>query len=213
MTEIVYWDSDVFLGYIQEEPGKVELCDGTMQRAIAGELVIVTSTLTIAEVLWLRGGPRLSADRADLVRKIFRRSCFRLRNVTRAIAENSQDLVWGHDIRPKDAVHVATALDAKAPILETFDAGLLRKSGLVGLPPLTNRKRASPSRGPSGSAPRHQVRHQPERAGHQLRQLMVQVQCHVAVPPASDVGGQERTLMRRLAGIGHLDERLIDRIP
>jgi predicted nucleic acid-binding protein len=110
--ERIYWDSDAFLGWFQNEPGKVEMCSGTLQRAEDGEVVIFTSALTIAEVLWLRNAPKLSEDKAVLVRKFFRRSYFRIRNVTRMNAEAAQDLVWSHSIRPKDAIHVATALEA-----------------------------------------------------------------------------------------------------
>jgi predicted nucleic acid-binding protein len=144
-VEQIYWDSDAFLGWFQEEPEKVELCEGTIERAQNGEVVIVTSALTIAEVLWMRGAPRLSQDKADLVRKFFRRSYIRVRNVTRSTAESAQDLVWDHSIRPKDAVHVATALEAKITLLETFDEQLLRKSGTVGNPSLIIRKPIAPA--------------------------------------------------------------------
>jgi predicted nucleic acid-binding protein len=127
-VEIVYWDSDCFLALFQEENGKVELCAGTLERAEKGEVVIITSTLTLAEVLWLRGGPKLSQDKAEIIRKFFRRSYIRLRNVTRVTAENAQDLVWNNGVKPKDAIHVSTAIEAKAHTLETFDDGLLKKS-------------------------------------------------------------------------------------
>jgi hypothetical protein len=42
-------------------------------------------------------------------------------------------LVWQDDIKPKDAIHVATALRYKCPVLETFDEPLVGKSGLHGL--------------------------------------------------------------------------------
>ena len=64
----IYWDADAFLGWLQEEPGKVELCKGTIQRAEAGEVLIVTSALTIAEVLWRKGGPRSSGTTASAKR-------------------------------------------------------------------------------------------------------------------------------------------------
>jgi len=144
-VELIYWDSDAFLGWLQDEPGKVELCEGTIERAKRGEVLIVTSTLTIAEVLWLRGGPRIAEDKAEIVRKFFRRSYVRVRNVTRMMAENAQDLVWKHGVRPKDAIHVATAIDAKCPVLETFDDFLLKKSGVVGVPALTIRKPIPPA--------------------------------------------------------------------
>jgi predicted nucleic acid-binding protein len=146
-AEIVYWDSDAFLGWLQAEQGKVELCAGTLRRAELGEVVIFTSALTIAEVLWMRGAPAIPKDKADIVRRFFRRSNLRVRNVTRGIAENAQDLVWNHSIRPKDAVHVATALDAAAIALETFDEGLIGKSGQVGSLPLLIRKPLPPAQG------------------------------------------------------------------
>jgi Acyl-CoA dehydrogenase, C-terminal domain len=70
----------------------VELCNGTLMRANNGEVVIFTSALSIAEVLWMRNAPMIPEDRAEIVRKFFRRSYFRIRNVTRAVAENAQDL-------------------------------------------------------------------------------------------------------------------------
>ncbi|MGE0185935.1 MAG: type II toxin-antitoxin system VapC family toxin [Hyphomonadaceae bacterium] len=133
-VELIYWDSDCFLGWFQEEPGKVEACSGTLKRAQDGEVVIVSSALTIAEVLWLRGGPRLPEEKSALIRGFFRRPYIRIRNVTRHLAEAAQDIVWKQSIKPKDAIHVATALDANALTLETFDEGLIGKSGSVGSP-------------------------------------------------------------------------------
>jgi len=72
--ELIYWDSDTFLGLFQEEEGKVEYCRGTFERAKNGELVIVTSTLTLAEVLWMRNSPKITKDKAMILRKFFRHS-------------------------------------------------------------------------------------------------------------------------------------------
>jgi len=146
-VEPIYWDSDAFLGWLQEEAGKVQLCAGTLKRADQGEVVIFTSALTIAEVLWMRGAPMIPQEKADILRKFFRRSYFRVRNVTRSISEEAQDLVWNHSIRPKDAIHVATALDAHVAALETFDEQLIGKSGTVGNPPLLIRKPIPPAQG------------------------------------------------------------------
>ncbi len=142
--EALYWDSNAFLAWLQEEPVSVDLCRATIERAEAGEVLIVTSALTIAEVLWLKNHPKVPEARAELVRGFFRRSYIRVRNVTRLIAENSQSLVWDHSIRPKDAIHVATALDAGLSVMETFDGPLLDKSGTVGDPLLLIRKPQPP---------------------------------------------------------------------
>jgi predicted nucleic acid-binding protein len=146
-VELVYWDSDAFLGWLQAEPGKAELCAGTLRRADQGEILIFTSALTLAEVLWMRGAPMVPQEKAEILRKFFRRSYFRIRNVTRKISEDAQDLVWTQGIRPKDAIHVATALDGHVNVLETFDDGLLAKTGTIGNPPLVIRKPMPPAQG------------------------------------------------------------------
>lgn len=138
--EKIYWDTDCFLGHFQAEVGKAEKCDGVLERAERGDVLIVTSALTIAEVLWMRGGPRLPKDKADIVQKFFRRSYIRVVNVSRKVAMAAQVHVWEDDIKPKDAIHVATAVAFGANALETFDNGLIGKSGKVGVPLLLIRE-------------------------------------------------------------------------
>jgi hypothetical protein len=65
--------------------------------------------------------------------------------VRKISTEGAQDLVWNHGIRPKDAIHVSTALDAHVAALETFDDQLLGKTGLVSNPPLIIRKPLPPA--------------------------------------------------------------------
>ena len=140
VPEIVYWDSDCFLGWFQGEDGKVDHCAASIERAEAGQLVLVTSALTIAEVLWMRNAPRIIAEKARIVRAFFKRPYIRVRNVTRLVAEAAQDLVWEKDVRPKDAIHVATALEAQVMAFETFDEGLIKKSETLGHGKLIVRK-------------------------------------------------------------------------
>ncbi len=93
----------------------------------------------------MRGAPAIPQEKAEIVRRFFRRSYFRVRNVTRSISEGAQDLVWNHGIRPKDAIHVATALDVGVAFLETFDEQLLKNTGTIGNPPLCIRKPLPPA--------------------------------------------------------------------
>jgi len=139
-VEKIYWDTDCFLAHLQAELGKVEKCDGVLERAERGDVLIVTSALTIAEVLWMRNAPRVPKDKAALVQKFFRKSYIRVVNVTRKISESAQTHVWDNDIRPKDAIHVATAIAFGCDALETFDSGLIGKSGKAGNPLLLIRE-------------------------------------------------------------------------
>lgn len=125
------WDSDAALAWLQKEDGKWQECEGVMQAADKGTLKLVVSSLTIAEVLMLRGNVPIPKDRAEVVRSFFRRSSIVLRQLDRPTAELAQDLVWDHGIKPKDAVHVATAIRAGSPVLDTFDEDLIKKSGML----------------------------------------------------------------------------------
>jgi predicted nucleic acid-binding protein len=143
-AELIYWDSCAFLGWLQEEADKVDLCRGRIERAKAGEVGIITSALTLTEVLWTKNAPPLTSDKADLLRRFFRHSYIRVQNVTRSIAETAQDVVWNNSVKPKDAIHVATALALSVPTLETFDDHLITRSGVIGTPPLVIRKPIPP---------------------------------------------------------------------
>lgn len=145
--ERIYWDSDAFLGWLGNETRKADSCGGVIQRAERGEVLIVTSTLTLAECLWMRGQPKIPQEKAEIVRRFFRRSYIRMYNVTRRLGEDAQDFVWNHSIKPKDAIHVATAVHLGVEALETFDEDLIKKSGKVGDPLLKIRKPQPPRQG------------------------------------------------------------------
>lgn len=146
-VEKIYWDSDCFLAHLKGDREKAEQCDGVIQRGERGEVIIVTSALTLAEVLWVRSGPRIPTEKAQIVRKFFRRSFIRIHNVTRKISELAQDLVWEHSIKPKDAIHVATAIHIGVDAFETFDKKLVKKSGTVGKPLLLIREPEAAAQG------------------------------------------------------------------
>lgn len=85
---------------------------------------MITSTLTVAEVIHLKGTPKLDPKNRELVSNFFRDDHIVIEPVTRKIAEMARDVVWDNSIKPKDAIHVATALFHKAVALHTFDKGL-----------------------------------------------------------------------------------------
>ncbi len=124
----VYWDSCVFLTFLQDEEG-ADTCELVLGAAEKGDVLIATSALTLAEVLNLRGRPKLPASREDDVRRLFSHEYILVRNITRRTAEFARGLVWNNDIAPKDALHVASAIEAKLPVLHTFDKELLGKAG------------------------------------------------------------------------------------
>ena len=131
-----YWDADVFLGYFNQEAGKVEKCEGVLKAAANKQILIVTSALTLAEVLWMKGQPKMDPAKRKRIERFFKQPYIHVINVTRRIAEDARDLVWDHKVKPKDAIHVATALVSGVSVLNTFDQGLLDLDEIVGAPPL-----------------------------------------------------------------------------
>ena len=131
-----YWDSDCFLGWFNAEADKEAYCRDVLEEAEAGKLLLVTSALTIAEVLALRGQPRIPPANREKVEAFFRKDYIAVRSVTRRISESARALVWDHNIKPKDAIHVATAIDAKLSLMNTFDEHLWKRSGKIGEPKL-----------------------------------------------------------------------------
>lgn len=129
--ECVYWDANAFLGYLNEEDDKVEVCGHVLQAAENGVLVIVTSAITLAEVVYIKGGTKLPEEKRALVDAFFKAEYISVRNVTRMTTEIARDLVWDHNIRHKDAIHVATACLHKVPILHTYDDKLIASDGLT----------------------------------------------------------------------------------
>lgn len=134
-----YWDSVTFLGWLGEEPDKVPDCRPVLEAAEAGTVTLVTSALTIAEVLWPKGHKKIPAEHARKIEAFFRHSWIIVRELDRFIAEDARELVWNKNIKPKDAIHLATALrqDVQLDQFDTFDGDLIKLSGSLGEPPLT----------------------------------------------------------------------------
>ena len=126
-----YWDANAFLGLLNDEDGKADECARVLAAAKNGTVIIVTSALTLTEVLFVKGQPKLDPAKRSIVDRFFRAPYISVRNVTRQTADLARDLVWDLNIRPKDAIHVATACLYKVPIMHTFDDALIGKSGLV----------------------------------------------------------------------------------
>jgi len=131
-----YWDACAFLGWLKEEPDKVAECRQVIEEARSGTLEIVTSSLTLAEVLWLKGKDPIPVEDRRKVRRFFLSTWILLWEVDRQVAERAQDVVWDHTVRPKDSIHVATALVAGAEQLDTFDGPLIALDGKIGPPTL-----------------------------------------------------------------------------
>jgi len=131
-----YWDSCAFLGHLSNETDKADKCEAVLSAAEEGRLDIVTSALTLTEVIKTKGGPALPKGEEQKIRDFFEHSWIIVREVDRFIAEQARDLIWAHGLKPYDAIHLATALNLKLAVMDTFDGDLMKLTGKLGNPRL-----------------------------------------------------------------------------
>ena len=152
-----YWDSCLFLAYLQNKPGERELVDvisALLRRAESGDTLIVVSTMVLAEIQPLRP---YEPDHADVCWQLFHtnRPYLKMVGLSPRIAEWAGTIGGEHHITPPDAIHIATALSERVDVMLTRDGarenerrrsgGLLSYDGKIGRPPL---KIAMPTRPP-----------------------------------------------------------------
>ncbi len=122
------------MAVFNNEAGRLEHCQSVLYAAERGEFRIVTSALTLTEVIKIKG-KAIKAEAEDQIRAFFEHEWIIVRDVDRFIAEQARDFIWKHNLQPIDAIHLATAYKHKLQNLDTYDRTDLGKlDGKVGLP-------------------------------------------------------------------------------
>src|SRR5262249_34321011 len=103
-----------------------------------GKLLIVTSTLTLSEVLCIPEGIAEREKALAEFEAFFDHDWIEVRPVDRLTAEIGATIRSDHSsLKIPDAIHVATCLRWRIKYLHTYDADhLLNKDGLIETPPL-----------------------------------------------------------------------------
>jgi predicted nucleic acid-binding protein len=97
--QTVYWDSAAFLGLLNDEPDKAKACGDVWRAAERGQIKIVTSTLTVAEVIYLKGVSKLDPAKRPRVSNFFKANHIVLKPLIRIIAELARDVVWDSNVK------------------------------------------------------------------------------------------------------------------
>lgn len=119
----VYLDTNIFIYAIEGHARYAEELRLLLKRIEVGELVAVTSELTLAEVL--PGPLRMGNDKQASVFRHFLRSrppTFNVLPVTRMILEEAANLRATTSLKLPDAIHAATALLRKCEAFVTNDS-------------------------------------------------------------------------------------------
>ena len=131
---IVYWDSCVFISLIEKTPGRIDIIDELVTMAQNGELLIVTSTLTEAEIIkWPEDG--ISHEESNRKITDFFKNPWIVRRAvdTRVIGTTRRIRMTPQPkLQTPDAIHIATALIHEVTAFHTYDhKHLISKDGLL----------------------------------------------------------------------------------
>ena len=137
---LVYWDACCFLSYLSGDPSRLVL-RRLMEDAKAGGILLVTSAISIAEVAYLApeglGRPLDQAIEAKIESMWRWVQAIRIVDTHAGIGRRARDLlrhalVHGWERNARDAIHLASAQQAGATTVHTYDAKWDRFSPLIG---------------------------------------------------------------------------------
>jgi predicted nucleic acid-binding protein len=122
--ERVCWDSSVIIDYLQQYPSRYADISPMIEQAENGELLIIVSEFSIAEVNKLRmleNNVSIEGQR-NLISEWFERDYIIPRVVDRGVSFLASQLQADYDsLKPADAVITATAIKHQAVTLFTYD--------------------------------------------------------------------------------------------
>jgi predicted nucleic acid-binding protein len=120
---VAYWDSCLFIDRIEAiHPDRLPVLRAMTDAAEAGALKIITSTLTMAEVVKLNGLSAAHDEKEQMIVSFFDNDYLHVRNVDPEISKIARRVIRNHvRLKPLDALHVATALFYEVDVLFTYD--------------------------------------------------------------------------------------------
>lgn len=141
----IYWDSCVWLRYINESPEDKEVLDTLLRDSALrnGDSHLITSIIALTEVAFAaaeQNNQTLDADVEQKIDSLWRdRRAITMVEFYPALALQARGLIrmsveQGWRLRPYDAIHLATAQRLEVTEFHTYDEKLLRFTGELGFP-------------------------------------------------------------------------------
>lgn len=120
-----YLETTVFIALIKGEIvagiDRGQIAQNILDDAGRGRWPIFTSTLTIVEVFKKRKRPALTEIEEQKIDAFFKHDYIKLVTLDRYVAEHARKLARVYNLRPIDAIHLASAIRAKADQFLTWD--------------------------------------------------------------------------------------------
>jgi predicted nucleic acid-binding protein len=135
----IYWDTCVFISFVQNDPRRIETLDSIVDESRRKEILIVTSMISVTEVAFAqneRPPGSLDAEKLTLLDDMWADTdIIRLVEFHRVIANDARMMMRKavHDSRnleSSDAIHLATAVNQGVASVQTYDRALLNWDGI-----------------------------------------------------------------------------------
>jgi predicted nucleic acid-binding protein len=135
-----YWDSCVFISALdKKDADRVKKIVAIERQARSGEVRIFVSALVLAEVVRTKEHGKMTESEIRIIQAYFQKKFVSIVPVDRIIAKAAADIVRNNDLKPLDAIHLATAIRCGCEVFYTYDGdgkefGLLKMDGQIGVP-------------------------------------------------------------------------------
>ena len=132
-----YWDTTCFICFLnRDEIDRRAICEDILRNARDGNVVLYTSTFTIAEVVypkrWSISGSRMLTDNEiNFISNMFRWTWLRKLDVDQRVAHRAVEYSRDYGLAPADAIHAATAVLHGVDALQKWDRDFSRVAHLV----------------------------------------------------------------------------------
>jgi predicted nucleic acid-binding protein len=132
-----YWDACPFCALFNREEGWAENCRQVLKSAESKEIKIITSAITLSEVIRVKDMQRISQGQEAILHDFFQHEYIIIVSADLFVATKARRLIHEFpSLKPMDAIHLATAIRAKVAEMHTYDDKLLALSEKIGIPPL-----------------------------------------------------------------------------
>ncbi len=128
---LVYIDTNVFLNYILYDPQLIPqalIARRFLERVKDRHVTACTSLLTWDELTWVVRRELTLEDARQQGLEFLDFPWLQFLNVTKDVVKKAQDLIEASSLKPRDAIHIASALIHGASEFITFDTDLVNNS-------------------------------------------------------------------------------------
>jgi predicted nucleic acid-binding protein len=129
-----YWDAGVFIALLKPEAWRLDEVNAVLKVAEAGQILVVTSSVSLVEVVKLDAKQAIieipAADCAK-IEGFFSRSYVSVRLLDFKVGATARDYIWRYGLDTRDSIHLATAVRYHLPQLDTYDQHLLDLNGKI----------------------------------------------------------------------------------